>query len=1394
MKKTTAKGVPVIIQETIKISSNVSWQVEYYDHYHSLLFSGRDFHADCIMLMKYVEDFPQTKAFRYMIENQSVQLLAAFFPEEKKVRVASDRLSLELSLLHWFELYQHEQPAAISEAAHHLQHHIEHIRNVNLSFAPTRLELITYAQRLPRLWESEAFASIEQLGQEKMKTLITFMNEYKSSAFERVSDYALTLSASYALIRVNVLKFLALLPSLEHSRSGKEVKRLFLETLTRLSEQSSLASTKKAIGQNRALPSSLFKILVITKYITHLLPAFPLAVAIRWCVRKMAKRFIAGENIHKVHNSLKELQITGREATLDQLGELVVSDAEAVIYQDKVLELIEGLGKYIKVGEKNAAGIYKAHVSIKVSALSHNVKPHAYEAAYASIAPRLKKILLAAKKNQVYVNVDAEHYHLRDCLFQVYRQVLLTTPELRQEAQTGIVVQAYLKDASYHLNDILNLAKERQCLMPIRLVKGAYWDAETVEADAHNFLAPQFLNKEETDLHFRQLAYRILENGQWLQLSLASHNLVDHCWVRALKELRFASSPEIEHQCLHMTYEALSHALPKMQWPTRNYIPVGNLLVGMAYLVRRIMENSSQVGVLSIMRSHKKASKLEGPNSIFARQKQNGLFFREKSEKLLQSDFFNVPPVRLYLKQAHESFFQTLENFDLKTSTLLTHKASLHGPVKTILSPSTSEKLADIHFASNEDTEKALSECAEAFSASWWSQTGGLARYAILLRAAEMMTIKRYELATLIIHEAGKSILEALADVDEAIDFINFYVREEMKLQRRFPYATPRGVMAIIAPWNFPLAIPCGMVVSSLTAGNPTILKSAEQTPLIAQALVNLLHEVGVPKNILIHLPGEGETIGAQLVKDKRVAGVIFTGSKAVGQWIYENAAGQFIHFENKIMQKRVITEMGGKNAIILTNNCELDETVSGVIYSAFAHAGQKCSAASRILVHKEIKQIFIERLVPAVADLVVGAGTDPATYINPLINMEEKKRVQKTVQLAIEEIKQKGGVVHLDRSQENLPGASVGPVIFEVSAAQALDPESWSQKEIFGPVIHIIPYSTLDEAVKIFNATQYALTGGIYSQSQDDVDYLLDKLKAGNLYVNRPNTGARVGIEPFGGFKLSGTGPKAGSREYLKSFHLFNEKTETTSSTPYIANNDASDFEYYLPTPSQLTIEGRKNRLHKVMQDFIENYDDFSDAKSSLTKEKIVSFFKYLRNDLTNYKNANHPNLMIPGQLSYNSKHFIHERGAFVLYNEYPSLRTLLNFFAAISLGCGVILISRNQKSAQYWSRLIALFYHHGFSKANLEHYYASEKIENKLLTDYHFSFLYIDANIQKAQEISAKLKFSDAHSDNMKVLLTNFDGPPYYDWDGFLDQFTLVRSFAINTMRHGAPLDLSI
>jgi RHH-type proline utilization regulon transcriptional repressor/proline dehydrogenase/delta 1-pyrroline-5-carboxylate dehydrogenase len=449
--------------------------------------------------------------------------------------------------------------------------------------------------------------------------------------------------------------------------------------------------------------------------------------------------------------------------------------------------------------------------------------------------------------------------------------------------------------------------------------------------------------------------------------------------------------------------------------------------------------------------------------------------------------------------------------------------------------------IAHVGLATIEQADQALTEATQAHAS--WKKTPFTERAQKLENLAELILKHRLRLAAIEVCEVGKPWREADADITEAIDFCRYYAKEMRRLgpparaghapgELSQSHYIPKGVAVVIAPWNFPLAILTGMVGAALVTGNTVIMKPAEQSSLIAYEVFKLAREAGFPPSVLHFLPGRGEDVGDYLVKDPRTDLVAFTGSKAVGLGILERA-GKTDPRQRGV--KKCIVEMGGKNALIIDTDADLDEAVEGVLYSAFGFQGQKCSAASRVIVLNAVYERFVERLVEATRSLVVGPAEDPTSYLGPVVDEEAHRRIQSIIQTAKEPL--------LFQGTAPADGYFVPPTIFgPVESNSPL-----SQEEIFGPVLAVIRVETLDEAIQVANSTIYGLTGGIYSRSPAHIERIKAELDVGNLYINRGITGAMVDRHPFGGVKMSGVGSKTGGRDYLLQFMDPRVMTENT-------------------------------------------------------------------------------------------------------------------------------------------------------------------------------------------------------------------------------------------------------
>lgn len=1212
---------------------------------------------------------------------------------------------------------------------------------------------------------------------------------YRPGLLERMSQFGLGLNAKYAILRVHALRFVAALPSLDHDKQGAEVVRLLRETLRRIGEDSAIAQRRDANGDRSPLPAALLTACKFVFSVTGWLPKAWVATATRLGVRTLARIFIAGEDMPTAWPALQGLRDSGRDATLDQLGELVVSEAEADVYRDRVLQLIEGLGqRYAGAADlHNAAGIPRAHVSIKVSALCCDFNPDDEQGTWARVGPRLTHILLQGKRNGVFINLDAEHYSVRDLNFTLLKRALTDTPDLRAHPNVGLVVQCYLRDAAVHLAEVIDFCRLRGVRMPLRLVKGAYWDAETMAAAANDYLAPQFLNKAETDAMFQALCLAVLRHGDVVQLCVGSHNLRDHCFAHAARQRLFPQAPPIEHQALHMTYEALSHAMAAQGWAVRNYIPVGSLLVGMAYLVRRILENSSQVGVLTLAREGVEiGSVLATPAAqLFALRDASALI----RDDLLGADpienvplFRNVAPVRLDRREARTALDAAIAAVAFWPE--VADRPENTGEIAEIHSPSAPDRLLGrIRNARTADVDGAV-ERAQTAQRDWGSVPVGL-RAALLIRAAEQLRARRLQFAVLVAHEAGKARLEALGDVDEAVDFMQYYAREALRIESSAGIPLQAlGAIAVVAPWNFPLAIPCGMASAALVAGNAVLLKSSENTPLVVEQWVQLLHGVGIPQSAIQHLPGDGAQVGAPLVQHRNIAGSVFTGSRGVGTWIYTEMLQR--SFDGRL--RRAITEMGGKNAIIVTANADLDEAVSGCVQAAFGHAGQKCSAASRILVDARVAPAFAERFAQALSDLKVGLALQPGTRVNPVITAKDQIRLQQLARAMRDEVRASAGAVLVDRSEIASGNSAhlVGPTAVQITPASAMLPASLAQKELFGPLVHVIAFTDLAQAIAVANSTPYALTGGIFSQSQDDIDWLTPRFSCGNLYINRPITGARVAIEPFGGHRMSGTGPKAGGPDYLRQFYrLANQpRPKLSVQATTLLLDDGAHVQDPIAAPSETGLSAQDG-----LQLAARLLRDWPSTLQNAWAPTARRLLHHALRDLPGLYDKSDKNRSIPGQDSHNC--WAQRRGsvALVVGREQPAPLAVAHLLAGLITGNSVTILAVGATSAQVWRSLVANL---GLGVQIIVPTNLPSLCAQLRLSDW--ATVVLDADAGQYEPILAACCAVAEGATHLRAVRDSEDAAQLNDLTAILRCHLHVKTVAVHTMRHGAPLTLDL
>ncbi len=884
-----------------------------------------------------------------------------------------------------------------------------------------------------------------------------------------------------------------------------------------------------------------------------------LAALARTSALRMARQFIAGQTPDEAIETIHQLREQRMGFTLDILGEATTSDRQADWYAAQCMELLRAMTPTVRAWPvvdqiDLAAGVPmpRLNLSVKLSSLDPNFDPIDPAAGSARVLERLRPILREARRCGAFVNVDMEQFEYKDLTLATFQQVM-KEPEFRDFADAGIVLQAYLRDTPGDFEALMEWVKRRGTPIAVRLVKGAYWDFEAFTAVQHGWPSPVWTRKWESDANFEQLSQRMLDHRHLIRPAIASHNVRSLAAAMAYAESIGASKREFELQMLFGMGDPLKTAVVGMDYALRVYTPFGELIPGMAYLIRRLLENTSNESFLRHSFSEREPLEelLADPAEARPHSAPVPAPLRIDPEETDMTPFQSEPATDFSREEARQAMQQALagvrERFGQKYPLVIDGDPVTTPDMIESENPSDFKQMVGrVSTAGIEHVERAVAAARAAQPG--WSTLSAHERGERLLAAAEILRQRRFELAAWIIYEVGKPWREADADVAEAIDFLEFYSREMERLEERprrrnFPgeenvyVYQPRGVAAIIAPWNFPLAILTGMTAAALAAGNTVVMKPAEQSSVVAAKLMEAFLEAGLPPGVVNYLPGSGETVGAALVAHPGVNLIAFTGSREVGVAIYEQAAKWQPGQEGL---KRVIAEMGGKNAIIVDADADLDEAVGGVIHSVFGYAGQKCSACSRVIVHQAVGEAFVERLIAAARSMPIGPADSPSTLVGPVIDAASRDKILRFIEQGRAEGKL---VFSADVSELARRGYFVPPTIFDGVPPQA----SIAQEEIFGPVVAVLTASDFDEALQIANGTPYALTGGLYSRNPEHLARARREFNVGNLYINRGITGALVDRQPFGGFKMSGIGSKAGGPDYLLQFLEPKTITENT-------------------------------------------------------------------------------------------------------------------------------------------------------------------------------------------------------------------------------------------------------
>ncbi len=863
-----------------------------------------------------------------------------------------------------------------------------------------------------------------------------------------------------------------------------------------------------------------------------------LASTMKKNVSEMARLFITGDSPTDAIPKLEAARNKQIGFTVDILGEATLSENEAWDYQKRYMDLIETLAlksqswpKQELIDTNHLGDIPKVNVSVKLSSLYSQVKVAAWDESKAILIQRVEPIFDLAIKHGVFINLDMEHYQIKELTLDVFK-TLLMMPKYKSYPFFGMVLQAYLRDSHDDAKTLIEFAKHRGVPFTVRLVKGAYWDSEVIHAKQNSWNIPVYTKKQESDANYERCTLLFLQNYKHIHLAIGSHNVRSiAAAVIKSQELKVPRNA-IEIQMLFGMADNFKKSLIELGFRVREYATVGEMIPGMAYLVRRLLENTSNESFL------RNSSSGEASTLKLLQDPNLNLVPSSKDPNL--SGFINAPLIDFANTKERQSFEMALKKVKSQLP-IKDIKGFVNGNYTTSetkierLSPNDNKtKVCDFYSMHVSTVDDAIDGAHKAFST--WKNTSVEYRAGVINKLADLMQAQRNEIAALEVFEVGKPWAEADGDLTEAIDFCRYYAEDIKKVgagqkvgsvpgEHSHYHYVPKGVVGVIAPWNFPFAILAGMVAGALVTGNTVLIKPAEQSTATGYKLFELLNQLGLPSGVVQFLPGLGETVGAQIVKSPKVAMIAFTGSKEVGLKIVEQA-GKTILGQTQV--KSCMIEMGGKNAIIVDSDADLDEAVKAVISSAFGFSGQKCSACSRVIVLPQNYDLFVNRLVEATKSIFVENPENPKAYLGPVVDEDSYQRLMSVV----EKGKLEANLVY---QADKIPteGFYVPPTIFT-----DVKPNSFlAQQEFFGPILSIIKAKDMDDALEIANGTEFALTGGAFSRSPSSIEKIKNNYEAGNVYINRSITGAMVDRHPFGGYKMSGLGSKTGGPDYLKQF-----------------------------------------------------------------------------------------------------------------------------------------------------------------------------------------------------------------------------------------------------------------
>ncbi|MFT5208290.1 MAG: RHH-type proline utilization regulon transcriptional repressor/proline dehydrogenase [Flavobacterium sp.] len=1013
--------------------------------------------------------------------------------------------------------------------------------------------------------------------------------------------------------------------------------------------------------------------------------------SVRIAMQIMGAQFVMGTNIGAAITRAKKQEAKGYRYSYDMLGEGARTMADADAYLASYLNAIKEIGEAAgAVGPIKSPGI-----SVKLSALHPRYEVAHKQRVMNELVPRLKTLALSASQYDIGLTVDAEEADRLDLSLDIIEAVF-SDPDLLTWQGFGIAIQAYQKRALDVVDWAQSLAEINGRKMMVRLVKGAYWDSEIKWSQTDGFADyPVFTKKPSTDVSYQACARRLLSYRDHLYPQFASHNAYTVAMILALDKLEgdtAKTAQGYEFQRLHGMGEALyDQVMEEEGIACRIYAPVGEHANLLAYLVRRLLENGANSSFVNnivdesipiesliddpveVVRQWriKRNERIPLPNNLYFDTSINGEPLNRVNSK--GDDLSDIDTLRC-IKQSMDSWWQKNHPFS--------NRAILEdGGNTVIVNPAKlSESIGLISYASEDDMLDALTRAENAFPS--WNSLSLKRRAALLRKLALALENRRYQFAAICIKEAGKTLGDSLSEVREAVDFCRYYADQSESLMKDSTQLS-RGVILCISPWNFPLAIFLGQVSAALVTGNTVIAKPAEQTSLVALLVKDLMIEVGFPESVLELVLSPGKPVGETLVADSRIKAILFTGSTRTAGIISKKLANR------SDTDIPFVAETGGQNVMIVDSTALPEQVVDDVITSAFQSAGQRCSALRVLYLQEEIADSVIKMIMGAMQELIIG---DPAflnTDIGPLVDEMALSRLNDHIEY-LASLGSKASCLYSLSIDASLKGYYFPPKLYEI------DDVSLLKEEVFGPIVHIIRYKAknLEGVVEEINQSGYGLTLGIHSRIQSISEEIAGRVKVGNIYINRNMIGAVVGVQPFGGRGLSGTGPKAGGPSYLmklmkKDVQLTHEKIQPAENAVPLFKDDEDQtligsewLDIALLDKAQLRwastdIYQRVSVIRRVLASLTK--DDNSSGYSLINNQELERFVSETESIIAaaNKLGSRH----LPGPTGESNILSYEPKGILALLWEEgrPNWRLLLNVFTALLTGNSIVIVTKS-------------------------------------------------------------------------------------------------------------------